>query len=265
MLAARLHLRTMVAIARVHALQGREGLGMALHTSYFSGKRRLVAIGLAVAALAGVVAAVAFMSFHTRTAYGAGNGLCSPNAPVCAENGNSAYATFDNVSSDGCIYTRAAIQPTMNLSHPDGTTSQSVLVFISKYDQCNNTQIETGNNFNPMTGNPDFTGTVQFGANMSTVSINGTAPIYDNTMGTLLFTTAINMTWQGYGPTTQNIESDHFHAPGLIMNLHITGTSRNAEASGTFSDETGTNIATGPTLNAVIFDSSGSEVSIFKS
>jgi hypothetical protein len=47
------------------------------------------------------------------------------------------------------------------------------------------------------------------------------------------------------------------------MNMHIHGTSRNAEASGTFTNEKGTNAATEPTLNTVMFNSHGSQVIFF--
>ncbi|HEY1389817.1 MAG TPA: hypothetical protein VGF38_14855 [Ktedonobacterales bacterium] len=242
---------------------------MSISAFRFSGKRRLITVILAAVALITVIAVVAFNASHTKTAYGAGNGhgagICSPNSPVCTDKGNSAFAVFDHVSSDGCIFTQVSVQPTTNLSHPGGNDSQSVFVFISKYDQCNDVQLEAGGNSNPTTGaDPEFTGTIDFGANLSTGTLTGTAPIYDNTTGDLLFTATINVTWNGYGPTTEEIESDHFHSPGEIMNMHIHGTSRNAEAAGTFTDETGTNVITEPTLNAVMFDSKGSQIIIFR-
>lgn len=231
---------------------------------HFSGKRRAVAAVLATVSLVAVVSGVLFMNFHTKTAHGAGAGICTPNTPICTENGNSAFATFDNVSSDGCIFSQVAVQPSTNLSQPGSNTSQSAFVFISKYDQCNDVQIEEGTNDAPGIVYPPFTGTIAFGPNLSTGSLNGTAPIYDLNTGALLYTATINVTWQGYGSTTRNLDNEHFFGQGIVMNMHIQGTSRNAEASGTFTDETGSNVITGPTLNAMMFDSTGSQVIIFQ-
>src|SRR5689334_16432904 len=88
--------------------------GVSMSAFRFSGKRRLITVVLAAVVLITLIAVVAFNIFHTRTAFGAGNsgGLCSPNAPVCTINGNSAYADFTSVSSDGCITTDVALEPT---------------------------------------------------------------------------------------------------------------------------------------------------------
>jgi hypothetical protein len=137
-------------------------------------------------------------------------------------------------------------------------------VFISKYDQCNNVQLELGANFDPTTGNPDFTGTIQYGNDLTSAAVTGTAPLYDVNTGDLLFTANIDVTWQGNGPKTHNSDNEHFHSPGMIVNTNIHGTSRPAVASGTFTDETGANAATSPTSNAALFDSHGSQVIITK-
>jgi hypothetical protein len=240
---------------------------MSLRTFRFSGKQRLLAVGATIVALVAVATVVLFMSLHTKTAFGSatGAGICTPNTPICTENGASAFAIFDNISSDGCIYTQVVVEPTSSLSYPGSNASQSVFVFISKYDQCNSVQLEAGTNNNLATGYPEFTGAIEFGANMSTGSVNGTAPIYDQYTGALLYTASINVTWQGYGSTTRNIDNEHFFSQDTIMNLHINGVSRNAKASGMFTDETGSNVITGPTLHAVLFDSTGSQVLIFRS
>ncbi len=238
---------------------------MSVSQFHFSGKRRAVAAVLAAVTLVAVVTTVLFMSFHTKTAFGAGAGLCTPNTPVCTERGGSAMATFDNVSTDGCILTQVSANPTTSLSQPGNNGSQSVFLFISKYDQCNNVQIEEGTNDNPANGETPFTGTIDFGPNLSTGSLNGTAPIYDLNSGELLYTATINVTWQGYGSTTTRLDNEHFFSQNVVMNLNIHGTSRNAEASGTFTDETGSNVITGPTLNAELFDGNGTQVMIFKS
>lgn len=240
---------------------------MSLSTFRFTGKRRLLAIGATVVALVAVTAVVLFMSLHTKTAFGSatGAGLCTPNTPICTMNGASAFAIFDNISNDGCIYTQVVVEPGSSVSRPGSNATQSAFVFISKYDQCNNVQLEAGTNDNLAIGYPEFTGAIEFGANLSTGSVIGTAPMYDQYTGALLYTASINVTWQGYGSTTRNIDNEHFFSQNTIMNLHINGASRNAKASGTFTDETGSNVITQPTLHAVLFDSTGSQILIFRS
>jgi hypothetical protein len=239
---------------------------MSISTFRLSGKRRLIIVVFAAVVLITLIAVVAFNIFHTRTAYGAGNGggLCSPNAPVCTINGNSAYADFTSVSSDGCITTDVALEPTQSFSNPGRTTDQFVLVFFSKYDQCNDVQVELGANFDPNTGDPVFTGTSQFGNNLSSATATGTAPIYDVNTGDLLFTANIDVAWQVSGSTSHNKDNEHFKSPGIIVNTNIHGTSRPAVASGIFTDETGANAAAEPTSNAALFDSHGSQVIITK-
>lgn len=240
---------------------------MSLSTVRFTGKRRLLAIGATVVALVAVVTVVLFMSLHTKTAFGSatGAGLCTPNTPICTMNGASAYAVFDNISSDGCIYTQVVVEPGSSVSRPGSNASQSVFLFISKYNQCTGVQTQFGANYSPAAAHPEFTGAIEFGANMSTGLVNGSAPIYDQSTGALLYTASINVTWQGYGSTTRNIDNEHFFSQNTIMNLHINGASRNAKASGTFTDETGSNVITQPTLHAVLFDSTGSQILIFRS
>lgn len=236
---------------------------MSVRSFHFSGKRRVVAAILASITLAAVVAAVLVTSFHTKPAFGASAGLCTPNAPVCTENGNAAYAMFDNVSSDGCIYTEVDVQPVTDLAQPGSNGYQSAMVFITKYDSCNNMEIEQGTNEFAPSAQAAFNGTLTFGENLSTGSMVGTAPIYDVNTGNLLYTTSINMTWQGYGATTKSLDSEHFFSQNIVMNMHINGSSRTAEASGTVTDETGSNVITGPTLNAALFNMTGSQVEVF--
>src|SRR5262249_35490100 len=128
----------------------------------------------------------------------------------------------------------------------------------------------------PNTFMPDFTGTVQFGSNLSSATITGTAPMFGQSSsvssnsgtgggGVLLFTTTVNVTLKGYGSTTQSIDSQHFHGQGVIFNSHFIGSNRNAEASGTVTDASGNNLAATPTLDANLGDSTSGTVQIFHS
>ena len=239
---------------------------LSVHAFHLAGKRRIIAISITVASLIAVATLTAALVIGTRTAHGnpVSSGLCSPNAPVCTINGNGAYADFSSVSTDGCITTDVAIESTGSFTNPGHTTDNFALVFISKYDQCNNVQLELGANFDPVTGQADFTGTSNYGANLTSATVIGTAPLYDVNTGALLFTTNIDVTWQRNSAVTHNNDVEIFHSPTINVTTNIQGSSAPAMASGSFNDETGANAATLPTANAALFDSHGSQVIITK-
>ena len=232
--------------------------------------RSLVLMALALMAVIAVVAVllVAVSPFGTRVAHGSGTGgggCIATSGPACHMKGNDANAVFSSVSSDGCIFTEAFIQPMASVTRPGNITSQSVFISIDKFDECQGIGLESANNTDPTTFLPDFTGSIQFGTNLSTASVVGTAPMFDAFTGVQLFTTTINVTWKGYGSTTHSIDSSHFHGFGFIMSTHFNGDSRSAEASGTFTDETGANLATPPTLGAQLDNATSGTVFISKS
>jgi hypothetical protein len=250
------------------------------------GKRRWVAGFLALAGCTTMVAvlATAFLYFNAKTALGSssgGGGSCFPTSgPVCTFKNNVAFADFGGVSSGssvssnsgvgggggGCgTFTNVFVQPMQSLTRPGNTASQVVFVSISQYDSCTGMQLVGASNTDPNTFAPDFTGTIQFGTGLSTATVNGTAPMFDFFTGAQVFTTTINVTWQGYGPTGTSIDSSHFRAPGYIVNSHFHGSSRAAEASGTLTDGTGANLATPPTLNADLSNASGGTMLLAKS
>jgi hypothetical protein len=235
------------------------------------GKRRLVVAGLSVGAFTAVVALLVLLPFLAKSALGApnsGGGGCVPAPqPVCTFKGHTADASFfGSDSSDPCILTDAEVHAFQSLVRPEGTTSLTVFVFISKFNKCTGAQVESAANIDPITFLPDFTGTAHFGPQLSTGQLTGTAPMFDETSATptLLFTTTINVSWQGLGPSTTTIDSMHVRAPGLILHMRSHGSSRGAAAAGTVTDETGTNLATSPTLAADLNDARGGTVQITK-
>lgn len=235
-----------------------------------TGHRRLVLVGLGLVGVAAVVAVLfaAVSPFGARVAHGSGSGgegCVSTTGPVCTFKNSSAFADFDNVSSDECNFTFASIEAFDSLTRPGNITSQSVIVNINKFDNCPGGGIqENVSNSDPITGQPDFTGTIQFGTKLSTAIVVGTAPMFDDT-GALLFTTSINVTWQGFGDTTTFLDNTHTRAPGFISSNHFNGDTRMAEASGTITDETGANLATPATPNAQLGDAKSGSVQIIQS
>jgi hypothetical protein len=217
------------------------------------GPSRRVAGGLTAAMLiaAMFVFAVVALALNTRTAVGAvgGGGCFSTTGPVCTFKSHVAFADFGSVSADGCIFTDAFVGRNENLSSPGHVATTSVFVAVSKFNGCTNTLIENATNIDPATG-PVFNGTAQFDTKLDTATVNGSAPMFDTGTGAQLFTSTINVAWHGFGPTSTFIDSSHFRSPGFLLNSHFRGTSRAAEASGVVTDETASNLATLPTLNA---------------
>ena len=224
------------------------------------GKRGLVAGGIATAALLAVVAmlAVSLLPSNGRAAHasGTGGGGCfAISGPVCTFKNQSAFADFESSSSDGCVISDTFVQGFNNLMRPGNTTTQTAFVSMETFNNC------TGE-FLSGAFSQDFTGTVQFGKGLSTAAVAGTATMVDE-MTSNTFSLSVNVTWQGFGPTSRNISINHFRAPGFIFNSHFNGTTRGAAAAGTISDGT-TNFAASPTLNAAISDSSGGTVQLIK-
>jgi hypothetical protein len=229
-----------------------------------SGKQRLVALGLSALGLTAVAAvlAVMFLGFNTRTAFGSGSGgggCFSTSGPVCTFKGHQASADFGSVSSDGCVYTDAYVSPFENLTSPDKVTSQTVYVSIYQWNSCTGAMIMSADNMDPNSWMPAFTGTVQF--DNQSASVNGTATMYDYS-GNQAFTTTINVSWKGYGPSGTFIDSSHYRSPGFLMSTHYTGVSQEAEASGVITDQSGANLASLATLNATLNNDSGGTVQL---
>lgn len=222
-------------------------------------KQRLIAIGFVVVPL--IVALVVLLALKPVTSHAAnagdlangssGSGCFTTSAPVCTFTQRDASADFSSL--DGCVATDAFVSVFENLTRPGNSSSQFVQVGISKYDVCNQVQLLAAFNI-------DFTGTIQFGAGLSSVTVAGTATMFDK-LSSATFTATLNLTWQGIGPTTRTVESFHSHGAGVIVNARFNGTSRAADAAGTLSDGT-TNFAATPTLIAELDSANSGTVSI---
>ena len=244
---------------------------MSIRAHFFTGRRRLIAIGLSVATLIATVVVVAVMALGARTALGSGTGggTCistSRAAPVCTFKNSAAWAGFGDVSSDGCIVTDAQISLFDNLSAPGRNATQSVGLYISKWNNCDDgggTQLLYVSNYDPNTGQAAFTGSVQLSSDMSSATVNGTAAMYGDDPTSPLYMATINLTFKGYGSTFNIVNNQRLQSPGYVENIHYTGKSRTAEVSGDLTDPDGTNIAALPTTDAGLGNTSGGTVQIF--
>jgi hypothetical protein len=248
-----------------------------------SGKLRLAAVSL-TAVIVVLTAGLLFLNARTVHGSGTGGGGCFPSSGhTCHFQSDNAYADFSSVSPDGCIFTDATVQPFASLTRPGGTATQTVIVYISKWDNCQpsgcasvnsgsgggggggcGVPVEEASNFDPSTGMPAFNGTIQFDAKLNSATVIGTASMFDYVTNTQ-FTSTINVSWKGYGPTSTFMDSFSDRQPGFMMKSHTTGSSRSAEVSGVITDETGSNLATSPTTYANLSDSKGGTVEFSKS
>jgi hypothetical protein len=199
---------------------------------------------------------------HASPNSGSPGGCFADTGPRCTTIGPDASAIFGSVSSNGCLFTSAEMQPFQSLTRPGNVTSQSVLVLMSVFDACGGLQVMGASNFDSTAQDLNFTGTIQFGSQLSTARVSGTATMFDSFSNTTFIAT-IDVTWQGYGPTTRSFDSSHFRAPGVIVNQHFNGTSRAAEASGVLSDGSA-NFAATPTLDAELHDVTTGFVQLIK-
>lgn len=232
-------------------------------------RRRMTALGLVAAVVAAAMAVIAAVSFNTHSAAGAGGGgnCFATTGPVCTFKSHTAFADFSTVSAfgggGGCTVTDAFAQPFESLSMPGQNAAVTVIVSLSTFNFCNNTQAECASNFDPNSGAPLFTGTVQFGLDLTTATVIGTATMFDpcaTTPAGASFTSNINLTWQAFGPNSTLIDNSHLRSPGFILNSRFKGLSRQAIASGVLTDATGGNRAASPTANADLENDSGGTV-----
>ena len=227
---------------------------------------RFVALSLAGALLAAAAALLASVEFNTHTAIAGGGGAgCFPTSGVvCTVKGQQAFADFSSESPDACTITDVQVAPFDSVVRPaQGQGGQFVLIMITQENVCGTFSYISASNVDPVTNVPDFTGTFQAnsGSMLNTASLVGSAPMFDP-LDNIQFTSTINVAWTGFGPTTTFVDSFHLRSAGLVMNEHVQGSDRQAEASGVVTGPTGTNLASTPTLNADLTSSSGGTVSL---
>lgn len=218
---------------------------------------------LAAAASVSLIAALALAiaGAIAPVAHGSGSGCISPT-PSCTIRGQVANASFDSFDSTGTIVTSAFVSPFASLSIPGRQATQTIFVFVGHFNTSTGTMIDGASNFNLSTGLPDFTGTAQFGSNLASATVNGTAQMYDVNTGAPLFISTVNVSWSGFGPTSTFIDSSHQRGFGLLINSHFRGSSRAATAAGTITDATGANAAIGTTFNADLENSTNGTVQL---
>lgn len=224
-------------------------------------RTRLLAISAVVGVLtiAAVVAALVLLPSLSRPVHasGSGGGGCYPTSgPVCTFNGQTASVAFESTAS--CTVTDIFVFATANLSRNGGTTQTSTFLNLSTevYDTC------TGNISEGF--GQAFTPTVQ--SSSGALTAQGSIDVQDfNSDGTMSTTTyTVNLTWQGVGKPSRQVDSFHFQSPGYITQSHFTGTSQSALVTGTLSDGTTNFAGNSPTFGEYLSADSGTFVIIQK-
>jgi hypothetical protein len=202
-----------------------------------------------------------------RTAFADGpGGLCQPNGPACTTLSHDAFVDFEGLAADGCTFVDASVQALQITTMPGNETATYVFVIFSEFDNCTGTFIASASNQDPSTGLTVFNGSAQFSTPVGSASVTGTAPMFDTFGNPSTWMSTIDITWQGYGPTTTSTDIFREGQPGVFFTLsHNHGTSQNAVTTGVFTDEAGNNLAAVPALDALIANGTGGFVVVVKS
>ncbi len=164
--------------------------------------------------------------------------------------GLSAQADFDNLSPDGCIDTFVFVDGFQNTFNKQ--TISGADVFIGQFDSCTNTQLLGASGF---TDNPNF----QIDKKLLSASLSATISVTDFVSGST-FNVAVSVAWTSTSAIGHEIQTFHFHTKGFTENGHFNADFRDANASGTVSDET-TNFTPSPSVFAQTM--SAKEVDVF--
>lgn len=230
--------------------------------------RRLLR-GLAVVGSLALVTTLVFvmlnMTAGTAHGNGAGGGCFSTAGPVCTLQSHQADADFGSVDVANCVGTDASITAFESLTSPGHAAAQMVFVSIVTFNPCTGNLISGASNIDPSSGQPIFTGSAQFGSKLTSASVAGTAPMFDQSTAVQVFTATINVTWQGFGPSTTFIDSSHQRGAGFTMNERFHGVNRQALAAGTLTDASGTNLAATPTIAADLSNATSGTVQLIHS
>src|SRR5581483_4450310 len=192
--------------------------------------------------------------------------LCQPNGPACTTRSNDAFVDFEGLAADGCTSVDASIQALQITTMPGNETAIYVFVTFSEFDACTGAFIASASNQDPSTGLTVFNGAAQFSTPVGTASVTGTAPMFDNFGNPSTWASTLDITWQGYGPTTTSTDIFRAQQPGVFFTLsHNHSTTQNAAVTGVFTDQAGNNLASVPTLDALVANATGGSVVFVKS
>lgn len=174
--------------------------------------------------------------------------------------GNSAYASFSSTDSTGCISTWVSVSLYENrFQQPPGPPQQSAALDISiyRYDSCQHLYVFEGWGSAALPAEAlDTSGSLQ------SASVTTSIDVYDWYSGTPT-SVAIDLDWTGVGETfhgSSRYQNNYGHSMYMSRS---TGSSREAEVTGTILLGGTTNVVTGWSYG-FLYNSQGGTVSIWR-
>lgn len=168
--------------------------------------------------------------------------------------GQNASASF--YQSDNCSYTDVYVSAFDNVtkSGPGAPTSQTgVYFYYSSYNYCTGTQFY-GDGFSE---NVSFTS-----SKLNSAALNATFPVYDYSSGATK-TATVNLNWTGTGDTYRGKSQSRYQGPGYTSSYRSTGSSRDAQVSGSVTLD-GTNLIANLTSYGSLSSSTNGSLEIIK-
>ncbi|MBD2561096.1 MULTISPECIES: hypothetical protein [Nostoc] len=168
--------------------------------------------------------------------------------------GQNAYASF--YQSDDCSYTYVSVYgfDSVTKSGPGAPISQTGgYLDYSSYNYCTGAQFYGGG----------FTENIPFTSNkLNSATLNGTFTVYDYYSETSK-TATVNLTWTGTGDTYRGKSNSRYQGPGYSSIYRSSGSSRDAQVSGTVTLD-GTNLIANMTSYGSLSTSSNGSLEIIK-
>jgi hypothetical protein len=168
--------------------------------------------------------------------------------------GQNASANF--YQSDDCNYSSVSVNGFDNVtkSGPGAPVSQTgAYLYYSSYNFCTGAQFY-GSGFSeniPFTSNK-----------LNSATLNGTFTVYDYYSGTSK-TATVNLTWTGTGDTYRGKSQSRYQGPGYTSIYRSSGSSRDAEVTGTVTLD-GANLIANLTSSGSLSTSSNGDLYIIK-
>lgn len=172
--------------------------------------------------------------------------------------GEGASAIFSSADSSGCVWTDVYVNADEGIfqSPPGkGNASSGVVLFISRYDACTDTQLLAAEGFS-LLADPEF----QVFGNLNSATLSAVVNVFDYVSATN-FDVFIDLSWEGSGSIIRQSSHSHFDAPGCKVNSRFIGSFRPAVATGSVSDGI-TNYTPEPSLGYDIYQAKSGDLFI---
>ena len=208
-------------------------------TAHIFRRHHVVFGGLAV--VMALSLALGVVLFEGRLAHAGGTGgpgTCFPvnGSPSCHFKGFNTSAGFTSGGdASNCILTSVGVSATDNVTKDPGNAATGgpfVGLFIIQFDTCNNFQTLAEGQGTTSTADLHTTGSLE------SASVHAVVPVTDFLTGATT-TYNVNVTWQGVGPITSTIDSQHIRTTHFLLHTHISGDNREGVFNGTVAAQDG--------------------------